>query len=123
MSRFLLPASSLIGVLGLTGGIYGLLNPLAFSATLGIPITSNTSPALPFVSFAAARNLGSGITMLSLAASGNRKAVGIFLIAGAPTAIADAWICTAYSAEAGKAVGHAVMGLLIAALGAGLYLT
>ena len=61
--------------------------------------------------------------MLSLAAIGNKQAVGIFLMAGAPTALADAWICNSYGAEAGKAVGHAVMGLLIAALGAGLYLT
>jgi len=57
IARFLLPASSLIGLLGLTEGEYGLLNRLAFSATFVIPVTSNISPALPFVSFAAARNL------------------------------------------------------------------
>jgi len=43
--------------------------------------------------------------------------VGIVLIAGAPTALANAWICSSYGVEAGKAVGHAVMGLLTAALG------
>jgi hypothetical protein len=62
LTQLLLPFSSLIGVLGLLGGVYGLTNPLAFSETLGVPLASNSasanSPALPFVSFAARRNLG-----------------------------------------------------------------
>jgi hypothetical protein len=71
-----------MGVLALSGGIYGITNPKAFASTLGIPITSPHSPALPFVSFVAARNLGSGVTMLVLIATGQRKAVGTVLICG-----------------------------------------
>ena len=57
--RALLPLSSLIGLVGLWGGIYGLTNPLAFSSTLGVPLASTNADAaaLPFVSFVAARNL------------------------------------------------------------------
>jgi hypothetical protein len=32
-------ASSLMGVLALIRGIYGMTNPIAFASTLGIPIT------------------------------------------------------------------------------------
>jgi Domain of unknown function (DUF4267) len=127
LTQHLLPLCSLIGVLGLWGGIYGLTNPLAFSETFGVPLASNSasanSPALPFVSFAAARNLGGGITMLALCASGNRKGAAIVLMSGVVTALADSWICSSFGGESGKAVGHAVMGLVLGGLGAGLYWT
>ena len=127
LTRYLLPFSSLIGVLGLWGGIRGLTNPFAFSETLGVPIASTSdnsnSPVLPFISFAAARNLGSGITMLALCASGNRKATGIFLMARVVTSLADAWICSSFGGESGKAMAHVVLGLLIACWGAALYWT
>ena len=110
-----------MGVLALSGGIYGITNPKAFASTLGIPITSPHSPALPFVSFVAARNLGSGVTMLVLIATGQRKAVGTMLTCGVAVAIADAWICAKFGASEGKAAGHAGMGLVAGVLGGGIY--
>jgi hypothetical protein len=114
-------ASSLMGVLAVSGGIYGITNPMAFASTLGIPITSPNSPALPFVSFAAARNLGSGVTMLALIATGQRKAVGTVLMCGVVVAMADAWICAKFGASEGKAAGHAGMGIIAGVLGGGMY--
>ncbi len=111
---------SLMGVLALGGGVYGLANPMAFSETLGIPITSPTSPALPFVAFAAARNLGSGMTILALTATAQRQAVSTLLICGFPTAVADAWICAKFGATEGKATAHAIMGAVIGILGCAL---
>ena len=102
----LLPLSSLLGLVGLGSGIYGLTNPLAFSSTLGVPLASNNAnAALPFVSFVAARNLGSGITLLTLCALGSRKGVGIVLMAGVVTAFADAWICSKFGGS-GKSVSE-----------------
>jgi len=72
-----------MGILALSGGIYGITNPMAFALTLGILITSPHSSALPFVSSAAARNLGSGATMLALIATRQKKAaVGMVLMCG-----------------------------------------
>jgi hypothetical protein len=110
-----------MGLLALSGGIYGLTNPLAFSPVLGIPVASPYSLTLPFISFTAARNLGSGITMLTLLAAGQRKAVGLCMMCGVVTAISDAWICAKFGATKGKARGHAVMGVLAGALGAGMW--
>lgn len=71
------PLASLVGLSGVGGGIYCLTDPIAFSDTLGIPVTSTSSPALPFVSFVGARNLSSGLTMLMLLYTGQRKAAGV----------------------------------------------
>ena len=120
LARYLLPAASLFGVLALGGGVYGLANPAAWSETLGIPVTSTSSPAIPFLSFIAARNLASGITLLTYGALGQRKAAGIHLMVGMSASLADAWICNQYGGVEGKAVGHAVMGVLVGTLGAGL---
>ena len=80
------------------------MNPLAFSTTLGVPLTSNSNnpPALALVSFVAARNLGSGITLLALCASGNRKGVRIVVMAGVVTALADAWIRSRFGGGVGR---------------------
>lgn len=111
------PLSSALGLLALGGGAYGLVNPIGFSETLGIPVTSQASPALPFVSFAAARNFGSGLTLLVLAYNGQRKTIGTLLVCGVVTAVADAWICVKFGAVEGKAIGHFVMGIAFGALG------
>jgi hypothetical protein len=96
LQRILTPVSSLVGVLAVGGGVYSLVDPISFADTLGIPITSPSSPALPFVSFAGARNFGSGITMLALLYTGQRKAVGTLLMCGVAVAMMDAWICFKY---------------------------
>jgi hypothetical protein len=114
-------ASTLMGVLASTGGIYGITNPIAFAGTLGIPIRSPNSSALPFVSFPAARNLGSGATILALIAIGQKKAVGTVLMSGVVVAMADAWICARFGATEGKAAGHAIMGTVAGVLGGGMY--
>jgi hypothetical protein len=114
-------ASSLMGIPAVSGGIYGITNPVAFASTLGIPITSPNSSAHPFVSFAAARNLGSGVTMLALIATGQRKAVGTVLMCGVVVAMADAWICSKFGASEGKAAGHAIMGIVAGILGGAIY--
>ncbi|PVH89616.1 hypothetical protein DL98DRAFT_579402 [Cadophora sp. DSE1049] len=123
--RILTTASSLMGILTLSSGIYGLLNPQAFSTTLGIPIPNPPPPslALPFVSFAAARNIGSGISTLVLLATGQTKAVGTVMMCGVVVCLTDAWVCVQFgeSAVEGKAVGHAFMGGVAGVVGGGLY--
>lgn len=114
-------ASALMGTLALGGELYGVTNPLAFSETLGIPVTSADSPALPFISFAAARNLGSGITVLTLLYAGQRNVVGTIMMCGVAVAMRDAWICAKFGAAEGKAAGHAIMGFVAGMLGWGRY--
>ena len=52
---------------------------------------------------------------------GQRKAVGVSLMCGVVTCMTDAWICKRYGATEGKAVGHAVMGVIVGLLGAGMW--
>jgi hypothetical protein len=113
--------ASLVGLLGVGGGIYCLTDPIAFSDTLGIPVTSTSSPALPFVSFVGARNLSSGLAMITLLYTGQRKAAGVLLMSGVVAAMADASICATYKAKEGKAAVHAVMGVFMGALGGSFY--
>ncbi|CAF9939358.1 hypothetical protein IMSHALPRED_001311 [Imshaugia aleurites] len=120
LQRILPPLSSMIGILGLSGGIYSIVNPQAFGATLGIPISTPTSPALPFASFAGARQISSGLTILTLLYTGQRKAVGTLLICGVAAIMTDAWICFQHDGVEGKAVGHALMGVAVGLLGAGM---
>ncbi|KAK4696593.1 hypothetical protein P7C71_g1341, partial [Lecanoromycetidae sp. Uapishka_2] len=115
------PLATGMGLLGIGGGIYSLINPVAFSDGFGIPITSPSSPALPFVSFAGARNLTSGISGLLLLYSGQRKAAGLAMMSGVTTAMIDSWICAEYGAKKGKAASHAIMGIVIGVIGGGLY--
>jgi hypothetical protein len=110
-----------MGILAISTGIYSIADPQAASQTLGIPVTSSISPAIPFVSFAGARNLGSGVTTLMLLYLGQRKALGTAFMCGVTVALTDAWICFKYNATEGKAVGHAVMGVATGLLGAGMY--
>ena len=121
LQRILPPLSSLMGILALSGGIYSIVDPRAFSATLGIPVSASTSSALPFVSFAGARNLSTGITTLTMLYLGQKKAVGVSLMCGVVTCMMDAWICSRYEAAEGKAMGHAVMGVVVGLLGAGMW--
>lgn len=110
-----------MGILALGGGALSLSNPTAGASALGIPISSS-SPALSFVGFVGARNIGSGVTILALLATGQKKAVGVCLMCGTLVAMLDSWICSKSGAAAeGKALGHAVMGLLAGGLGAGLW--
>ena len=102
-------------------GVYSIVDPQAGSEALGVPVTTSTSPALPIVSFVGARNLGSGITTLTLLYLGQRKALGVAFMCGVTVAFTDAWICYRYNAAEGKAVGHAVMGAAVGLLGAGMY--
>ncbi|KAL8722004.1 MAG: hypothetical protein Q9225_001440 [Loekoesia sp. 1 TL-2023] len=113
--------SSLICLLGLGGGIQSLVSPESFAEqTMGLP---TNSAALPFISFAGARNLSSGLTMLTLLYTGQRKAVGTLLMCGVVAGMTDAWISAKYNAAKGKAVGHAVMASVLGALGGALYWT
>ena len=121
LQRILPPLSSLMGIVALSGGIYGVVNPQGSSAALGIPVSSTTSPALPFVSFAGARNISTGITILTLLYMGQKKVLGTLLLCGVPTCLIDAWICARYGAVEGKALGHAVMGVVVGLLGAGMW--
>lgn len=121
LNRILPPLSSMIGLLAVGGGIRSILDPQAFSENLGIPISTSTSPALPFVSFVGARNLSSGLTVLTLLYTGQRKAVGTLFMCGVVTALFDARICTQNGAAQGKAVGNAVMGVGFGLVGVGMY--
>ena len=122
LQRVLPPLSSLMGILALSGGIYSLVDPPAFGAgTLGIPVSTVTSSALPFVSLAGSRNISSGITTLTMLYLGQRKAVGVSLMCGVVTCMTDAWICSRYEPGGGKAIGHAVMGVIAGLLGAGMW--
>ena len=84
-------AAPLMGVLAVSGGIYGMTIPQAFASTFGIPVTALNSPAILFVSFAAARNLGSGVSTLVLLANGQTKAVGVLMMCGVVVCVADGW--------------------------------
>ncbi|KAE8452651.1 hypothetical protein EG329_013910 [Mollisiaceae sp. DMI_Dod_QoI] len=139
----LIIASSLMGLLGISGGIYGLTNPRFFATTLGIPFTMASPSASTdeaYISFIAARNLGSGFALLTLLATGQRKAVGTVLMTGVVVAWVDAWICGMFwkeekgvevevSAEDKakekegkvKARNHAIMGAGFGLLGLGMW--
>ena len=115
IARYTTLLASLLALLSLSGGIYGLIAPCEWaSAAFGIP--SSCSPAQ--ASLTAARNVGSGVTLAGLVAVGNRQAVGIFLVSGSVTGLLDSWVCSNFGGD--KAFGHAVMGLLIACLGLGV---
>ncbi|KAL9599689.1 MAG: hypothetical protein Q9219_003677 [cf. Caloplaca sp. 3 TL-2023] len=100
--------SSLIGVVALGGGIQSIATPKTFAEkNMGLPIDSS---AIPFVSVAGARNLSSGLTILTLLYMGQRKAVGTVLMCGVVAGMTDAWISAKYNARQGLAVGHAITG-------------
>jgi hypothetical protein len=119
LQRILPLLSSAIGILARSSGIYGIICQQAFSDILGIPVT--TSSALAFVSFAAVRNVSSGLTVLALLYTGNTQAVATLLICGLATSLTDAWICFQHNRIEGKGVGHAVMGTFVGLLGLGMY--
>jgi hypothetical protein len=111
----------MIRILALSTGIYCIVNPQAASETLGLPVTTSVSPAIPFVSFVGALYLGLGLTALTLLYTGPRKALGMSFMWGVAVALTDARICFKYDAREGKAVGHAAMGVAAGLLGAGMY--
>lgn len=122
LQRVLPPLSSMMGLLALSGGIYSIIDPPAFGAgSLGIPASESTSSVTPFISFAGSRNIGSGVTILTLLYLGQMKAVGVSFMCGVVTCLVDAWICSKYAAAGGKAVGHAVMGIIAGLLGVGMW--
>ncbi|KAI4193819.1 MAG: hypothetical protein LQ346_003829 [Caloplaca aetnensis] len=105
--------ASLLGLLGVLGGIQCLVSPQSFA--------ENSESARPFIALAGARNFGAGFTIVTLLALQQRKAAGITLMCGASTAFADAWISVQYKAGQKKAAWHAVVGLAMCALGNALY--
>lgn len=119
LSRYLVPAASLLGILSFGGGLYGVLRPVAWSQTMGITI-STASSAIPYASFTAARNIAGGLTVLGLISQKEFRAVGVYMLAGTSTALLDAWICAQHGGAEGKASGHAIMGILIGLLGMGI---
>ena len=121
LHRILPPLTSIIGILALSSGIYGVIKPHALGDTLGIPISTSTSSLLSSLSFIAARNVSTGLTVLTLLYTGQKKAVGTFLLCCVATALIDAWICFQYDGLKGKAVGHAFMGVICGSLGVGIY--
>ena len=116
-----IPLASILALVATGGGIQSLLNPVGFSSTIGVPVTSTNSPAIPFIRFAGARNLSNGVGIAALLYFGQRRAAGIAILAGTITSYADAWICYKHASDGGSAIGHAVVGLLVAAVGCGLY--
>lgn len=119
LNRYLIPAASLLGVLSLGGGLYGVVDPVAWSKTMGIGVPT-ASPAIPYASFTAARNIAGGLTLLGLVSQKEFRAVGIYLLAGTSTAFLDARICAGHGGVEGKASGHAAMGILAGLLGMGI---
>jgi tetrahydromethanopterin S-methyltransferase subunit E len=88
------------------------------ASTIGISSSSVPSNAeKAYAAFAAARTFGGGITLAAMIASGNRKAVAIFLMAGVTTALTDAWVCARFGGE--MALRHALMDGLTVAVGGG----
>jgi hypothetical protein len=121
INRILPPLTSAIGLLALSGGIYGIISPQAYGTTLGIAISPSAPSSLSLVSFIGARNISFGLTILTLLYRGQKKAVGTLLICGVSTALIDAWLCFQHDGLEGKAVGHAVMGTICGSLGVGMY--
>jgi hypothetical protein len=121
INRILPPLTSAIGLLALSGGIYGILSPQAYGTTLGISISPSAPSSLSLVSLIGARNMSSGLTILALLYTGQKKAVGTLLFCGVSTALIDAWICFQHDGLEGKAMGHALMGAIIGSLGVEMY--
>ncbi len=60
--------------------------------------------------------------MLALLYTGQRKAVATLLMCGVAATAIDAWICFRHDdAAEGKAVGHAVVGVVVGLLGVGMF--
>jgi len=93
LHRILPPLTSVIGILALGHGIYGLINPQEVGTQFGIPISTSSSSELSLVSLIGARNIGTGLTPLALLYTGQKKAVGTLLMCLVSTAATDAWIC------------------------------
>ena len=109
------------GLLAVGGGIYSLVDPIAAAVNLGLRVHSPSSPAFPFVFLIGACDFSIGLSMLALIFTKQIKAAGIVLMAGVPTAMLDAWVCSNYGSEEGKATGHAVGGIIFGILGIFLY--
>lgn len=125
-SRILTGLTAGMGLLALTGGAFGLLSPVEWSTGFGLPLSTTTTSrqSLSLARAASARNVGSGLGVLALLATGHRRALGITLLTGVSVAWLDAWIVgSADEGVEGKAMGHAIMGAIVAGLGAGLVYT
>lgn len=127
--QILTTASSLLGILALSTGIYGFLNPQAFSATLGIPIPiSRTSSKLsrPRIRLLHHRSKHR-FRRLDSGAAGNGSDEGCGYgddvrccgLSGGCLGFVQSRF--GESAVEGKAAGHAFMGDVVGAIGGGLY--
>jgi hypothetical protein len=89
--------------------------PQAFSGTLDIPAPMPTSPVLPFVSFAAARKIRPGLTVLgcSIRARGVRSGRFSYVVLRVVAAVSDVWMCFSHDAAEGKIVELVVMGVVV----------
>jgi hypothetical protein len=122
LHRILPPLTSIFGIVALSHGIYGLINPQEVGTKLGIPISStSSSSALSLVSFIGARNIATGLTVLALLYTGQKQAVGTLFMCLVSTAAIDAFICFQTDRLEGKAVHHATMGVILGSLGVGMY--
>lgn len=121
LHRILPPLTSVIGILALGHGIYGLINPQEVGTGLGISLSTSSSSAFSLVMFIGARNISTGLTLLALLYTGQKKAAGTLLMCLVSTAAIDAWICFQVDKLEGKALGHAAMGVILGSLGMGMY--
>lgn len=94
--------------LGTSVGINAFFtDPLKSAATFGINLGSSASEALPLVRAISARNIVSGVGIVTLLAFGKRKSVGILLATGTIVMALDGWLVSqARGAYTPEAVGH-----------------
>lgn len=121
VSQVLSATSALIGILTLTGGIYGLADSFAFSQRIGLHGCSADSPALRYLKIAAARNVASGAALLALLYRGQKKVVGMVMIGTVAVAVVDAWIYARFGVDEERTAGHVVVGVMVGLLGWGMY--
>lgn len=104
--------------LGTSVGISAyFVDPVKSAASFGILLSSSSaSEALPLVRAYSARNISSGVGIVTLLALGKRKSVGILLAVGTIVMALDGWLVKeargAYTAEALGHIGFIPVALL-----------
>lgn len=110
-----------LGILLVFIGLFFLLNPLMAEAGFGISVPVNGNFSFHYIK--GIRDLFTGITILGVLWTGERRALGVLLLAGTIVPVMDFCLVLHNPAyEAGKLIQHLVAIVMVLALG-GYYLS
>jgi hypothetical protein len=103
-----------VGIIGI--GTRFLLDPAASAAGFGVPAPAATDP---YLAVKGVRDIGSGLILLALLATRQRRAVGWAMLAAASMPIGDALVVLAHGGPADVAYGihGATAAVMVAAAG------